>query len=207
MFKWKLGEGVYHAADTGAGGGSASAVSVAGIAPQSAEPGQVPGAGAEAEPGPVPGDGAAEWTLERAIAEIKALRKENAGHRKAKSEAERAAQAAEEKRLTEEKQFAELAEKRARERDEALLKLEALQRSLWRQKAAQAAGLPPELAERLQGEDEAAMLVDAKRLAALLPQKVGPGALPGPQRGPSNATAEEQLEQAKRAKRRQYGSL
>jgi hypothetical protein len=147
--------------------------------------------------------------LEQALAEIKNLRGEAAKYRKAKSEAERAAQAAEEARLAEEKKFAELAEKRAKERDEALEKLQEMERTVWRQKAAQAAGLSLELAERIRGEDEAAMMEDAKALAKLLPAPDAgqPGAPPGPQKRPAGKSEEELRETALRNKRRKYGAF
>ena len=174
----RRGWGLYRAADSGGAGGAGAQV------PADTESGPVLGAGGDSLPVEEQGSeaGADGWTVEKALAEIKALRAENAKHRKAKSEAERLAQAADEARLAEEKKFAELADKRAQERDAALAKLQEMERSLWRQKAAQAAGLTPELAERLRGDDEAAIMADAQALAKLLPATTGQGAPPGPQK-------------------------
>lgn len=201
----RLVGGLYRAADSG------GAIGGGGV-PQDAESKPVLGAGGDSLPVEEQGSeaGADGWTVEKALVEIKALRAENAKHRKAKSEAERLAQAADEARLAEEKKFAELADKRAQERDAALAKLQEMERSLWRQKAAQAAGLSPELAERLRGDDEAAILADAQALAKLLPDAVTagqPGAPPGPQKRPAGKSAEEMQAEALRTKRRRYGTL
>lgn len=200
----RRGWGLYRAADSGGAGASG------GQAPADTEGGPDPVSGEDSQPGAGQGSeaGADGWTVEKALAEIKALRAENAKHRKAKSEAERLAQAADEARLAEEKKFAELADKRAKERDDALAKLQEMERSLWRQKAAQAAGLSPELAERLRGDDEAAILADAQALAKLLPvAPAGQGAPPGPQKRPAGKSAEDIEEEALRTKRRRYGTL
>lgn len=200
----RRGWGLYRAADSGGAGVSG------GQAPADTEGGPDPVSGEDSQPGAGQGSeaGADGWTVEKALAEIKALRAENAKHRKAKSEAERLAQAADEARLAEEKKFAELADKRAKERDDALAKLQEMERSLWQQKAAQAAGLSPELAERLRGDDEAAILADAQALAKLLPAPpAGQGAPPGPQKRPAGKSAEDIQAEALRTKRRRYGTL
>lgn len=200
----RRGWGLYRAADSGGAGASGGQV------PADTEGGPDPVSGEDSQPGAGQGSeaGADGWTVEKALAEIKALRAENAKHRKAKSEAERLAQAADEARLAEEKKFAELADKRAKERDEALAKLQEMERSLWRQRAVQAAGLSPELAERLRGDDEAAILADAQALAKLLPATpAGQGAPPGPQKRPAGKSAEDIQAEALQIKRRRYGTL
>lgn len=203
MLGKRLKGGLYRAADAGgAGGGGGQAAGATG------EPVQATGGESAAAAGQGPEAAADGWTLEQALAEIKNLRGEAAKYRKAKTEAERVAQAAEEGRLAEEKKFAELAEKRAKERDDALMKLQEMERVVWRQKAAQAAGLPAELVERIRGEDEAAMVEDAKALAKLLPSDAEtPGAPPGPQKRPAGKSEEELRESALRNKRRKYGAF
>jgi hypothetical protein len=182
MFGKRLRGGLYRAADaSGTGGGDGAGADAEGEPVQGTGEGLGEGAGQVSEPG---ADG---WTLERALAEIKNLRGEAAKYRKAKTEAERAAQVAAEAQLADEKRFAELADMRAKERDDALAKLQEMERQVWRQKAAQAAGLAPELAERIRGEDEAGMMADARALAKLMPS--AGGAPPGPQR--SGAAPEE----------------
>ncbi len=204
---WQWQRGLTWAPDgAGSGGAAIPGAGDGGDPGGGSGPGQAPGGDQTGEQGQAPGSGA-EWTLEAALREIEALRKENAKHRTAKNEAEKAAQAAAEARLAEEKRWEELAQKREKERAEAEQRLEAMQREVWRQRAAQAAGLPPELAARLQGEDEAAMVEDAKALAKLLPQGGGPGAPPGPQKRPAGLSEDEARERALRQKRRTYGSL
>lgn len=204
MYRKWITAGLYRMADTGGAGGGSEQDHEA----EGSKPGQEPGEGLGGAEGQVSEAGADGWTVENALAEIKALRAENAKHRKAKSEAERLAQAADEARLAEEKKFAELADKRAKERDDALAKLQEMERSLWRQKAAQAAGLSPELAERLRGDDEATILADAQALAKLLPAvSAGQGAPPGPQKRPAGKSAEDIEAEALRTKRRRYGTL
>lgn len=203
MYRKLITAGLYRMADTGGAGGGGEQDHEA----EGSKPGQAPGEGAGTGEGKVSEPGADGWTLEKALAEIKNLRGENAKHRKAKTEAERAAQAADEARLAEEKRFAELADKRAKERDEALTKLQEMEHALWRQKAAQAVGIPAELAARLQGDDEAALLADAQALAKLVATETPAGAPPGPKQRPAGKSTEELQAEALRAKRRRYGTL
>jgi len=124
-----------------------------------------------------------EWAQEL----IGDLRKENATHRKAKKAAEKQAQEAEEARLAEEKKFQELAEKRAQERDEALARLAAKELELLKREVAQVAGLPAELAERLQGETREELEADAEALKKLMPPPSEEGRTPGAPAGPKRS--------------------
>jgi hypothetical protein len=121
-----------------------------------------PPATPDAAPGPVPYD-----RFKEINDQLKATK-----DALAKIEAER--QAADEKRLTDEKKWQELAEKR-----EAELKAERAR--LLRLQVASKKNLPFELADRLRGDTEADMEKDADSLAALLkpaePPK-GPGVPP-----------------------------
>ena len=131
------------------------------------------------------------------------LRKENAGHRKAKGEAEKAAQEAEEKRLAEEKRWQELAEKRQAELEKANSELSRVQHEALVRDVAQAAGLPPALAGRLRGSTREELEADAKELAKLIPaQTQTPGAPAGPQR--TGAPDPEQDEARKAELRQRY---
>ena len=137
-----------------------------------------------------------EWA--RAL--IGDLRRENAGHRKAKNEAEKAAQAADEKRLAEEKRWQELAEKRQTELQQIQDELQRLERAALQREVAQAAGLPPELARRLIGATREEMEADAKSLKKVIGTPAAtPGAPAGPQR--SGGGKPEETE----AVRRRYG--
>lgn len=128
------------------------------------------------------------------------LRKENAAHRKKAKSAEQAAQEAEEARLAEERKWQELAEKRAKERDKALAQLEAEKLARMRQEVAQAAGLPVEMAERLQGETREKLEADAKKLKDLMPESPStPGAPTGPRRGAPKTPAPDDLVDKKKA--------
>ncbi len=181
MWLWLMQRGLFRKPESGAGGGAPGG----GQAPpdDDAEEGQEPG-GAHPQEG---GDGDARSVAELPEWARKALgdlRRENAQHRQAKKEAQSAAQKAEEERLAQEKRWQELAEKRAQELEAAQARLNRMEREALQREVAQEAGLPPELAPRLQGDDRAAMLKDAQALAALIPAgDDNPGSPPGPAGG------------------------
>jgi len=109
------------------------------------------------------------------------LRKENAGHRKAKGDAEKAVQEAEEKRLAEEKRWQELAEKRQSELEKANQELARIQHETLARDVAKEAGLPEAFAARLRGTTREELAADAAELKKLFPQQ-SPGAPASPQR-------------------------
>jgi hypothetical protein len=102
----------------------------------------------EEQPGPVPYE-----RFKKVNDEFKTLKSEW-------DKAQKAAQAAKEKELTEQQKWQKLAEEREsdliRERNEKL-----------RMKVALAKGLPPELIDRLRGDDEEALTQDADSLLSL----------------------------------------
>ncbi|MFH1486077.1 MAG: hypothetical protein ABIH46_08405 [Chloroflexota bacterium] len=128
---------------------------------------------------------------------IKALRKENAGHRHKTKEAEAATSAAEEAKLKEQKEFQALAERYAQERDAALIQAVELQTRLTRQVIATEFSLPAEIAARLQGDDEEAMRADAKVLQGILKvPATGIPASPSPDGTPPKLSDEEKRKRA-----------
>lgn len=133
---------------------------------------------------------------------IAELRRENAAHRRAKADAEKAAQAADERRLAEEKRFQELAEQRANriaELEPIADRYAALAAKLSADLEKEIAKLPAELREmRPSGADldsliewtEKARTLATKMQAA---QATGAGPLPKPAGNPQ-ATLSQQAE-------------
>jgi hypothetical protein len=118
----------------------------------------------ETQPGPVPYDRFREVnerarTLEAQIAKIEADRK-----------------AATEKAAAEQGQWQQLAEQRANE-------LAAERLNNLRLKVASQKGIPPDLVDRLRGEDQTAMEKDADALLAFLKPATGPGVPPPSRNG------------------------
>lgn len=105
---------------------------------------------------------------------VKDLRKENASHRKAKSDVEAQAREAEEKRLKEQGQWQAVAEKAQAQLKAAQAELDALKLNEQRREIAKKAGLPDALALRLSGSTPEEMEADAKALVAALPKATAP---------------------------------
>lgn len=118
-------------------------------------------------------------TLEQVAAELEAARKalkdanREAADRRKKLEAYEKAE--------QEKAAAELSEtdKLKKQLEETAAKLRAVELNNLKQRTAAAVGLPPELADRLQGETEDDLKADAEKLAKLMPPKQ-------PKAGPTN---------------------
>ena len=118
-------------------------------------------------------------TPEQALAELEATRKalkdanREAAERRKKLEAYEKAEA--------EKAAAELSEteRRKKQLEDTAAKLRAVEIANLKQRTAAAAGLPPELADRLQGETEDDLKADAAALVKLMPPKQ-------PKAGPTN---------------------
>lgn len=114
-----------------------------------------------------PDEGTGDFDRERALDKIKKVNSENANLRKrmkALEVFEKQAQEAEQAKLTEAERFAaQIAEATAR--------ADAAEKRLLRQSVARKAGLPDDLADRLQGDDEDSLLADAQRLVELFPNK------------------------------------
>lgn len=132
---------------------------------QGAESVQAPAQQAPAaEPGPIPYSRFKE--VNDQLAEMKQWRQQQEA---AQAEAQR-------KQLEEQGKWKELAEKHERE-----LLSERLNNQ--RIKIASAKGLPVELADRLQGKDEAELAADADRIIQFLKPASGPGVTPPPRGG------------------------
>lgn len=133
-------------------------------------------------------------TLEQATAELEAARKalkdanREAADRRKKLEAYEKAE--------QEKAAAELSEteKLKRQLDETAAKLRAVELNNLKQRTAAAVGLPPELADRLQGDDEDTLKADAEKLAKLMPPKQ-------PKAGPTNPAEGKQEDHFERGAR------
>lgn len=110
----------------------------------------------------------------REFEELLRLRSEVGKYRQERSEAQRAAKAAEEARLKEQGEFKTLFEER--EQQLAALQSElAEERRLERARTAcEAARLPAAWAHRLTGDTDAELAADAQRMAAELPRPVAP---------------------------------
>lgn len=107
---------------------------------------------------------------------VKELREEAKAHRLKVRELEDAMakltstqKEAEEKKLTEQQQWQELAQKRADEIAEMKAQLEAERQGRLRLEVATEYGLPPVLAARLQGKTKEELAADAEQLKALVP--------------------------------------
>lgn len=98
------------------------------------------------------------------------LRKENAGHRKAKTEAEKAAEEAARQAAEQQGRYKELYEAQLQKAQEAETRAKAAELAGLRSKVGSKYGLPEVLRDRLQGETEEALEADAKALAASLPK-------------------------------------
>lgn len=98
------------------------------------------------------------------------LRKENAGHRKAKAEAEKAAEAAARLAAEEQGKYKELYEAELQKAQAAEARAKAAELAGLRSKVGAKYQLPEALIARLQGESEEALEADAKTLAAALPK-------------------------------------
>lgn len=120
--------------------------------------------GGDAEPGPVP------------YARFKEINDKAKSLEERLSAIEAAQKSETDKKLAEEKKWEELAAKRETE-----LKTERAARL--RLQVALAAHLPPDLADRLQGDDEAALVADAARLLQFVKPQEGPGVPPAGQGG------------------------
>jgi hypothetical protein len=110
----------------------------------------------------------------------------------------KAREEAEAQRLKEQEQYKELAEKREQELKDLKSQLAVEQHQRLQFQIAQDVGLPPEMADRIQGEDEAAMREDAKSLAKFVAADDGQGSPPGPNPKPPTSTTQEDLVQRKR---------
>jgi hypothetical protein len=98
------------------------------------------------------------------------LRKENASHRKAKTEAEKAAELAAEKAAAEQGEFKRLYEEAKQKLEAAEAARKTAELAHLRAKIGGKYHLPAELAERLRGETEEELDADAAALVALLPK-------------------------------------
>jgi hypothetical protein len=101
------------------------------------------------------------------------LRKENAGHRTAKTKAEKEAEEAARKAAEQQGQFKDLYEKEKTAREQAEAKAKAAELAALRGKVGTKYKLPETLIDRLQGDTEEALEADAKALAAALPKMPG----------------------------------
>lgn len=110
------------------------------------------------------------------------------------AELEAAKKAADEKRLTEEQRWEELA--RTREQELENLNNQITQERAARQRLLVATefSLPPELADRLKGNDEAELRADAEKLAALMPKPATPPGVPPTTRGTPGETPKSDAE-------------
>lgn len=108
-------------------------------------------------------DALPEWAKKH----IKELRGESAKYRKTAKEIEAAQVEAQRKSAEEQGKFKELYEREMAEKEKLSLALREVELNTMRSKAAKAAGLPDEFAERLKGDTDEAMLEDARALAAI----------------------------------------
>lgn len=141
----------------------------------------------EATPVPQAGDGQAEttaqeqpkasveWTPDTAAAEIKALRAENAKHRKAAQEADRLRQEAETTSMAEQGKYKELYEQQQAATATLEANLKARELDLLRQQVATAKHLPTTWAARLRGETLEELTADADEMLKDMPKPAAPG--------------------------------
>lgn len=135
--------------------------------------GGVTGSPADSAASPTPAEVSAESveTLpEWARKLVTDLRKENAGHRRAKTEAEKAAEAAARQAAEAQGKYKELYEAELQKAQAAEARAKAAELAGLRSKVGAKYQLPEALAGRLQGESEEALEADAKTLAAALPK-------------------------------------
>lgn len=153
--KWGPGALMHFAADTGNGNGQEPAAPVTPpVAPAT------PAVETEKQAGTI--DDLPTW----AQTLFKDLRKENAAHRNAKTEAERAKEAAEAAALAEQGKYKELYEKAQTDAQAAAERVRKMELDALRSTVGRKVGLPDALHGRLQGEDEAALEADAQSLLA-----------------------------------------
>jgi hypothetical protein len=100
------------------------------------------------------------------------LRQESAGHRKAKTEADRAAEEAARKAAEEQGQFKTLYETERASREAAEARARAAELDRIKTKIGAKLNLPAELLDRLRGETEEDIEADAKTLLAVIPKPV-----------------------------------
>lgn len=125
---------------------------------------------------------------------IKDLRSENAGRRTKLQEIEEEQERAREEEMQRKEEWKELAEKRQGELDALAQEKETLERKLLVQDVAQEIGLPPNLADRLQGDTREELVKDAKELHSLVSQQ----AEPIPETPPDEEGAEDVEDEEKR---------
>lgn len=160
LFKRGPGALICYAPDSGAGGGQEPLVPASGsdpAAPAAPEPSKATPAQAAGNVEDLPG-----WAQNL----LKDLRKENAGHRTAKTEAEKAREDAEAKALAEQGKYKELYEKAQADQQAAQARIKAMELDALRRSVGARLGLPAALHSRLQGEDEAGLEADAQTLIA-----------------------------------------
>jgi hypothetical protein len=134
---------------------------------------------------------------------VKDLRKEAAGNRKAKADAEAAAKAESEKKLLDEKKYQELAEKREKELENIKQQLKAKELDEQRRTIALKVGLPEQFAKRIAGETPEEMQEDAKTMLEALPAK--PGAHHDAEHGKGKGDATRLTDEEKQALADKYG--
>lgn len=124
---------------------------------------------------PAPADDFPDWAKDPAkvLAMVKELREENAKWRKEKKAVEESASKAETQRLTEQGEFKRLYEEASTQLQQLRDELKASQVVALRAKVASELGIPPQLAERLQGESEEELRLDAEKLKAVIPAASG----------------------------------
>lgn len=101
---------------------------------------------------------------------IKEMRSENAKHRKAKTEAEKAAEELAKKQAEEQGEYKRLYEEAEARRLEAEQKAQASELARLKSSVAQKLQLPPALVDRLRGETEEELEADAKALLDAMPK-------------------------------------
>jgi ribosomal protein L13E len=111
-----------------------------------------------------------EWTQKL----IKELRSENAKHRKAKTQAEKAEEAAKQAALAEQGKYKELNERLQAQLDEALASKEAAELAGLKAQVASKLGLPQMLVDRLQGTTAEELEADGQALLDAMPQPQTP---------------------------------
>jgi len=138
-----------------------------------------------------------EWTSDSAAAEIKALRAENAKHRKAAQEADRLRQEAETAVMAEQGKYRELYEKAQAQAAKLEADLKDREMALLRQQVAISKRLPSPLADRLRGETLEELEADADAILQAIPKPAAPS-LDGRAGGNGTASAavtDEEIEQ------------
>jgi hypothetical protein len=138
-----------------------------------------PGTNVGSEPGSAPAAGGGDQGKTFTQADLDRIVTERLAAEKARQEKALAKEreAAEQAKLAEQGQYRELAEREKARAAELEARLAQRERDILRRDVAARHNLPPALAARLQGDDEAAMAADAAELAKLLPAP-GSGASP-----------------------------